>query len=81
MAKCPGHRCHQEQQRLIRRVLLLEAQKRSERGRIDDLLGHLQFPVSDLHAVDAVGRAGGRVREERGDQFEHSRGEPSEQLV
>ena len=53
-----GHRRDQQQPRLLRRILLLEAQQRSERRCIDDLLGHLQLPVADLHPVDAVGRAG-----------------------
>ena len=74
-----GHRRHQQQARLLRRILLLEMQQRAERRRVGDLLGHLQFPVADQHLVDAVRRAGIGQRGAR-DQLQRG-GEPSEQPV
>jgi hypothetical protein len=53
-----GHRRHQQQARLLRRVHLLEAQQRAERRRIGDFLDDLDLPVADHDAVDAIGRAG-----------------------
>ena len=74
-----GHRRHQQQPWLLRRILLLEVQERAERGGEGDFLGYLQLLIADQYPVDAVGRpmiGEGGAR----DQFER-RGEPAKQSV
>ena len=77
--KMAGHRRHQQQARLFRRILFLEAQQRAEWRRVDNFFRDRQFPVAHQHAVDAVGRP--RIGE-RGarDQLERRR-KPPKQLV
>ena len=70
-----GHRRHQQQPRLLGRILLLEMQQRAERGGEGDFLGYLELLIADQYPVDAIGRP---VIGEGGarDQFER-RGEPA----